>query len=380
MMPVINYRKKNKLNYKIKIFRSIIILLIFLGLFSYIPDNTEGALVVVTSELYPSLRSASVRPNDYMPVFFFGNISIGDFILSRGQQIDVAMNVESPGDGWSAVAFPPLVTIKQGAERKAPFRLLVLPSMRALHGESKTINITGTWMLTPSTGGIISYGLLPKIAVKVVVEQFYRLSVEEDPPLYIVWPGAMVKYDLVIKNQGNGWDSFDLEITNEEALMNAGYAVEISDRSVDIGPRNQTSVEVIVYGAEPVFHPWRISSVEIAIRVTSEGAKRNHVYYEASALREASFYYNENGPSVREPVWGLILILIVIIVSFYYIRKRRYEKWQKKKARKRFGWDRKKKGTKMTLKEGRDRETVDAEERVVVQELEEPKEKHPFDK
>jgi hypothetical protein len=331
----INNSKRNKPKKLYPAIRLIIISLLFLNFFTFVPENSEGALVVITFDAFDKAsKGANVRPGEIIPVFFNGNISARKFPVTKVQQVEVFLDYEDPGDQWAVILFPPMIILSQGV-LKDKFRVGVLPSPQALAGTQKQITITGTYKVTPSTGSVITHGVLEPISISVVVEQFYRLNVYEEPVIHYVWPGESVEYELVIQNRGNGVDTFDIDPTNEESLIEGGYAVEIHPSSITISPRNESRVRVVVHGAKPLFHPWRIGNTEIGLLITSQGARQNHVHYEAATIREASVYYYENGPIVTEPCWISIIILIVVVVSFMVYRRNKYKKWEEKRVKRR---------------------------------------------
>jgi hypothetical protein len=330
----IDNSKRKKPKKIVTVIRLIIICSIFINFFTFVPENSEASLVVVTLEAVPASKGANVRPGEIIPVFFNGNVSARKFPVTKVQQVEIYLDYEDPGDQWTVILLPPLIVLSQGVLRDS-FRVGVLPSPQAKANTQKQINITGTYRITPSSGSVITYGVLEPITLSVVVQQFYRLNVYEEPVIHYVWPGDTVEYELVIQNMGNGEDTFDIDPTNEDSLIEGGYAVEIYPSSITIGPRNESRVRVIVHGAKPIFHPWRIGNTEIGLLVTSQGARINHVHYEAATIREASLYYYENGPIVSEPCWISIIILIAIVVSFLMYRRNKYKKWEEKRIKKR---------------------------------------------
>lgn len=328
-----NRYAKKKINFNYKILRLLVILVIMLNIFIFLPENTEAQQrihVLVTFDA--SIKSANVKPGENLPVVFFCNVSVAKkYFATRLQMVEVGLVVEFPGEGWSATFSTPNIILSQG-QNIQKIELIVLPPMQEKHLTMKQINVTGKWWLRPSAGEFpTAFGDIEPGQVSVVVSQFYRFTLYEEPPLKLVWPGDTVEFDLVIYNQGNGLDAFDLTVSNDDALIKAGYAVELNRTSIDVPSKSEGKIQVTVHGVKPIFAPWKIANTAINIKVESQNAKRHN----QNITREATFYYYENGPYVSEPFWFLIIVLIIIIVFFFYRYNKKTKKWlEERKSRK----------------------------------------------
>jgi hypothetical protein len=318
----------------LKYIRVIIIIFLLLNIFLVlVPKETDASLVIVSIRKFDAVsKGANVRPGENLPVNFTGTLVVDKFPIAKLQQINVFLKADPPGDGWTATVTPPMVVIKQ-RETSVKFRLIVLPPPLEPAGSSKTINVVGTWISTPSGTNPTTYGEVMGASVNVVVEQFYRLNVYEEPVMRYVWPGDSVEYTLTIQNSGNGEDTFEVEIVNDEALIRAGFAVEVIPKKRTVPANNKSSVTVKVHGPTPVLAPWKIANTEISLKVISEGAERNNVNYKQTVPRMAAFYYYENGPYVSEPVWVLLIALIVVIVYVVHRYRKRVRRFSKSKKR-----------------------------------------------
>jgi hypothetical protein len=327
--------KRNSSNAYKKLFniiRLLILTLIITEFFVYVPETTEASLVIARIEFDTSFKTASVRPGYVIPVVFYGNVTVDRRgATSKAQYIEVILSVEALGDGWAAQASPPYLIFSHGV-KKEPFVLTVVAPYAERHETKREINITGRWQAAPSAGEHpLSFGEIYGTSVSVYIDQYFRFNVYEEPPLRIVWPGDTVEYDLVIQNVGNGLDTFDIIVTNEDSLLKAGYVVEVDRTSIDIKSRNESRIKITVHGAEPLLAFWRIANTEINIRVESQGGKRNHVPYQI--VKEGSFYYYENGPYVSEPVWISLIIIIIIIVILIIRIRRKTKQWREKRKK-----------------------------------------------
>ncbi len=323
-------------NKSLRFFRSFIILLVIINIISLVPRESDAAPIrtwVSIDQFENHVKSANVRPGENIPVVFFGNITVTKNVRDRFKQIYVSLKVEAPGDGWFASISPPSLIITQ-LELKTKFQLFVTPPIQALHLSNKVINISGSWQGTPGGQYETTYGEISTESVVVIVSQFFRMNVYEEPVTRIVWPGATVEYDLVIQNSGNGRDEFEISVVNEDSLIKLGFAVELNETRIDILGRSEGRVRVTVHGKKPILEIWRIAMTEIQMKVRSLGAERNNVRYLNGVPKEASFFYYENGPYVSEPVWVLLIILVVIIVFFRYRSRKRSERIMKARKRK----------------------------------------------
>ena len=312
----------------VKIVRIMLILFILLNVLSFLPLSAEAGHVLVTIDSFDEVtKPAQVRPGFNIPVKFFGNLSVKRFPVGKVQQIDIFLKVDNPGDGWTATVFPPALIMTQGQLCKQ-FIVTVMPPVQEYHLTRKVINIFGSWRAVPSAGETaISYGEVQSAQVEVIVEQFYRINVYEEPPVRYVWPSETAEYELVIQNMGNGLDQFEVRILNEDGLISQGFSVEVDPTRIDIEARNESKVKIIVDGPHYVLELWRIAGTEIEVEVRSIGAETNAVSYVNTVPRQASFLYYENGPYVSEPVWVLLILLIVVIVFLFYRRRKRYRAW-----------------------------------------------------
>lgn len=314
--------------------RLIIIIFLLLNIFLVsVPIKTDASFVIVSVSNFDEVsKGANVRPGENLPVNFTGTLKVNRFPIAKLQQINVYLKVDPPGDGWVATVTPPMVVLKQ-REQSVNFRVIVLPPPLEPAGTSKTITVIGTWISTPSGTNPTTYGEVMGASVNVVVEQFYRINVFEEPVMRYVWPGDSVEYELTIQNTGNGEDTFEVDIVNDEALIRAGFAVEVIPKKKTISAMNKSKVRIKVHGPKPVLAPWKIANTEISLKVFSEGAERNNVNYKNAVPRMAAFYYYENGPYVSEPVWVLLIILIVIIVLSVHFYRKKFKRRSKPKKR-----------------------------------------------
>jgi hypothetical protein len=307
-----------------KLIRILIIFIIIINIFMIIPQNTEAqARVLATIEFDRSFRAANVKPGENIPVNFYGNVSIDrKYFTSKVQFVEAYLTVEYPGDGWAAQISTPYLILTQRIN-KEPFVLSVLAPPQERHEATKMINVTGKWRVIPSGNNIITEGDIHGASVSVYVNQFYRFTVYEDPPLKIIWPTEPADFDLIIYNQGNGVDKFNIKVVNEDSLLKSGYVVNLNKTSIDVGPKREGRVKVTVIGPEPLFTPWKIANTRVIISAQSEGAMLNE---NREYIREATLFYYENGPYVSPPVWAFLIFLIILISFIYYRYRKKYKK------------------------------------------------------
>jgi len=104
------------------------------------------------------------------------------------------------------------------------------------------VTLSGTAETNP---GAAKSDLQP-ITATIRVEQYCFFLVDSSKPTISTSPGSQVKFDLVIQNQGNGRDEFQIEIYNKGTLEKKGFKITQSDLRIEVDEGGQKEVQIIV--------------------------------------------------------------------------------------------------------------------------------------
>lgn len=303
------------------------------------PSSTDGILgpqqQIVTTQIVTinipgaeqgAIREVKVAPGDLTTVFFKGWVELATWgPLKNIDQVIVNLHADIEDPGWSVMVNPPVVSFPYLGTRNPPpqeISINVLAPLRAARQE-KTIEVVigGTWMTTPTSAS----GDVLEQTVNVEVVQFPDLLLDSFDIMLERSPGSDIRFELQIHNRGNSIDDFMVEIVNIDTLNNAGWAIEISQSTIeDIAPWTFKNVTIHVYSPQK-FTPWKNQVTEIIVSVTSVSSVGSN--YERLGNKELSFFFYERGVYIPpEPAACFIIFLIILIVGVTWYRRRSYRK------------------------------------------------------
>jgi hypothetical protein len=223
-------------------------------------------------------------------------------------------------DTWgSSKVVPSKTTFFQSSEE--PFIVQVIVPQGESCDERGIIKVYGSWIIYPSGASGFAE---PEEGVmgKIDIAQFFRFTLSVLQKYCETRPGSDVVFNLGIRNDGNGNDSFIIEILNHDTLHEKGFSVLLSQSKVllsEDAPEAKILISIDVPSSTSV-----IGQNIIKINVYSEnglleGLPPSVVRFVLGISRDYIYETNEFTISVIL----LIFIVIICIIIVWQWRKKR---------------------------------------------------------
>jgi hypothetical protein len=237
---------------------------------SPVVEEAEAApnpIPILSLSLFPSQLQAKVTQSQLGAVTFGGNATVEK--IQGIERVTVTLQAVV-NTGWPVVLSPQTIPYINPRTERFQVTVIVPPATSSL--------ITGTIIVT---GNAKAPGLAPIVAsasAVVTVSQYFKLRIEAESPLREVKPGELTFNVVNVYNDGNGQDTFELEIENNKDLVKNQWTVLLG--STDISIQQDEYMPVKITAQSP--QKWRIYAKEIhtiTIKVTSaEGRAKNLLY------------------------------------------------------------------------------------------------------
>jgi len=303
------------------LFCSILIGAIFvcIDLSSDEAEAFAGLNTIVTLKMNDAYGYVSVKPGSAPTTAFIGFVIVSDDIGSG--RIDINLKARTNHPRFLAAVLPMMISLDPPFKNPSEIRLDVTAPPRANYTDTYDhdpvmVTVEGEWMASPS--GLT--GQIENTTVMVTVNQFYDLSVSVDPPFFKDWPGTYKTFNIWVKNMGNGVDSFEVSVVNDEFYADMGFQFHADTWEIDIGANQEGKVRLTVYSPQ-TFSVYESSVYAITIKIVSKGSKR----YENALNPRYTIYdivFHAKGPGMflyfTIECWAVIILgLALLIVGLY---------------------------------------------------------------
>ncbi len=253
-------------NVKSSLMMAVLLLALFTTM-QVVPDEAEAAQPTVTIKLDLATKTASVEPGKSGLVIFTGTVEAQAVGIGQNTQY-IRVDLETTSEaGWATTISPSSVLFSnQGGTSQFTMSVRVPPATS--YRITDNVLIGGRAVTIPG----LSYNI-PDTRCTVLVEQYYRFSVECSKPYVMTSPASQLVFSLKINNEGNGLDKFQFGIANLEKLSDKGFTVQLSTTSIEIDERESQTIRLQV--STPIkfviFYKNELDSIQI--QVESYGAK-----------------------------------------------------------------------------------------------------------
>jgi hypothetical protein len=245
----------------------LILILIIFGLFlqlaSYKVEAVGAPVVTIKFDEGEEEQIADVRPGEHGTVVFTGTVEAR---IPAGSNVqDVIVNLEGSVDvGWSVTLNPDVVQVDPGGE--AHFQATVQVPPETSYYIQATLTVSGTAQSYPGAGTYNVQGTTGTIRI----EQFYKFSLSCEQPVAETKIGTRATYELKIHNEGNGRDTFSINVVNDNELYKRGITTSLSSKMIDI---NEKEIQKINIRAEVDNNKQNIGTHTISVEVYSDQQK-----------------------------------------------------------------------------------------------------------
>ena len=266
------------------------------------PEDNAASVNFTLSTRPPSLRLSLDRTAvetaaseiSSSLVTLTGNITVSDL---NGQFLDV--RVKSATDaGWVTVA--------------SPSKMLFI--------EDKTVNFTLTVVIAAgsrASSGLLTVSALARgigfdlnatAAATVTIKPCFGMELSTRQPTIEIETGGSCTFAVTLKNNGNTYDSFNLELANSGGLEARDATVSLSCRTlVNVGPGETRTFKVYFRGPQD-WTIWKQDPTLVLIRATSAGARSEN----GTVTRSLPVYAYETGAF---PPWINTLFIITMVLG-----------------------------------------------------------------
>jgi hypothetical protein len=305
----------------IKHINNIILILVVssLLLIIFLPNAPGQTTENITSPIIPNVyielleqnKTANVAPGDTGVVTFSGKVTVDMNPVTR---VVVSLMAE---DTWgSAVVEPSTLLFASNGEQ--PFSVSVRAPKEASCNTVGEVRVTGRWRMYPGTlGGPCE----PNEGVVGIINiaQYCRFSTSTDSSNIEITAGSDAKFTLNIHNEGNGLDSFNIEICNIEELESKGINVRINQILLELAEKQNGSVEISISVPDDMDCGKHDLDVIISSQLVAESS--------AQPI-QMSFKLNISESPMRSIYFWLLIIGAVtgVICGFVFWRWRKYNR------------------------------------------------------
>ncbi len=277
------------------------------------PLQVPGLQVYI--ELLEFNKTANVGPEDDGLVTFDGSVHV-----TKPPATEVIVTLSADSDLVSATVSPVTLTFQTEGEQEFSV------SARANSGESAetvgTVVVTGTWRLTP--GGFTGTAQPAEgVTARVLIAQYYDFSLSTNTNKVETNGGDTVEFDLTIQNEGNGLDTFFIEVTNENDLNDKEFQVSVSESEVDIYEHQSSIIKIFVTTPENTGE----GKHELIVQVTSDNGATEGL------SPEKLVYEIDHSPSLvsNQTIIFIIIIVVIIVCLLLFWRRKKKKRKNKKK-------------------------------------------------
>lgn len=256
------------MNFRFSLLAGILLLTMF-STVQWVPEEAEAATPTVTLALDQSTKTAKVEPGETGLVVFTGTVeanSVGPGSNVQWIRVDLTATSEN---GW-AVTISPSSIVFPSTGGSTPFTLSVRVPPATSYRVTDNVVIGGRASTIP---GALATSI-PDTRCTVLVEQYYRFSLECSKPYVMVSPASQLVFSIKVNNEGNGLDKFAFDIGNLESLSDKKFTVQLSTTSIEIEERESQTIKIQVSTPVEIFIPYLNDLTSIKILVASYGSEQ----------------------------------------------------------------------------------------------------------
>ena len=246
---------------------ALLLMSAFVGIAAPKVEAALNPVPVLTLSLAPTQLTARVTNSQNGPVMFGGNATV-EKLSGSIERVTVSLQASCI---WPSIISPSTMVFTV-SNRPQPFTVTVVVPPKTSSLEVGTLIVSGTAkapgiaIVTASANAVVT------------VDQFYKLSIGSDTPLREVGPGDITYNTINIYNEGNGLDSFELEVFNAKELIKKNFNVIIERTSIDVKQDEYAQIKITIQTPQK----WRVYAKEIhlvTIKVTSAEARNSAILY-----------------------------------------------------------------------------------------------------
>ena len=246
---------------------AIMLLSMFVGIAAPKVEAALNPVPVLTLSLSPPQLQAKVTNAVSGSVIFSGNATV-EKLSAPVERVTVSLSVTCM---WPAI-IDRATMVFTVSNRPQEFHVTVVVPPKTSSKEVGTLTVSGN-AKAPGLALVTS-----SASAVITVAQFFKLSIGSDMPLKEVKPSKFTFGTINVYNEGNGLDSFELEVDNIKDLSKKEFNIIIERTAVNIDQDEYKQIKVTIQTPQK----WRGYAKDfqiITIKVTSAEARNNQILY-----------------------------------------------------------------------------------------------------
>lgn len=230
-------------------------------------EAAPNPIPILSLSLFPSQLQAKVTQAQLGAVTFGGNATVEK--IQGIERVTVTLQAVV-NTGWPVVLSPQTIPFINPSTQRFQVTVIVPPATSSL--------LTGNVIVT-GTAKAPGLAPIPAAASAVVtVSQYFKLRIEAESPLRQVKPGELTYNVVNVYNDGNGQDTFELEIENNKDLVKKQFTVLLGSTDITVQQTEYQPVRVTVQTPQR----WTLYKKEMntfILKVTSSEARAKNLLY-----------------------------------------------------------------------------------------------------
>ncbi len=230
-------------------------------------EAAPNPIPILSLSLFPSQLQAHITQAQLGAVTFGGNATVEK--IQGIERVTVTLQAVV-NTGWPVVISPQTIPFINPTTQRFQVTVIIPPSTSSL--------LTGNVIVT---GSAKAPGLAPIVAAAsavVTVGQYFDLTIEAESPLRQVKPGELTYNVINVYNDGNGQDTFELEIENNADLVKKQFTVLLGSTDITVQQEEYQPVRVTVQTPQK----WTLYKKDMTVLVvkitSSEARAKNELY------------------------------------------------------------------------------------------------------
>jgi hypothetical protein len=236
-------------------------------------EAAPNPIPILSLALYPTQLQAKVTQSQLGAVTFGGNATVEK--ISGIERVTVTLTAVV-NTGWPVVISPSTIAYINPDTVKFTVTIIVPPGTSSL--TTGNVMVSGT-----ATAPIIS-PVVANAGAVVTIAQYFKMRIEAESPLREVKPGDLTYNVVNVYNDGNGMDTFELEIENLKDLVKDQWTVLLGSTDISVPQEEYSPVKITAQTPQE----WRLWAKEInsiIIECTSfEARAKNELYSKSYPL------------------------------------------------------------------------------------------------
>lgn len=277
-------------------------------------NEAERAFPVISAppalslRLDPPSREAVVSPTLNGTVRFSGSARV--FLA---QEQEALVNLSSSVDtGWASSVTPDVFNITDNLEH--PFEVeVVVPG--ATHSDViASVRIQGKCR----AGGFVTN---TQSSVIITIRAYFGVTADAVAARKEIAPGGTATFPVEVRNTGNSVDSYEVVVSNQQELKQAGWDILLTQYSIPKLPPGENRTIAVTVISRQDWTPYQSASAAVRLNISSDHPKDISSTISTTvvlSVKSAGF----NAPCVS----ALTLVIVVCVVAaaaFILSRKRR---------------------------------------------------------